>query len=43
MARRRKGPLTSEAQVTQLGKSVAFVEGKLTADDGTLLATACLS
>ena len=30
------GPIISEAQVTQLGKSIAFVEGKLTAADGTL-------
>ena len=29
-----------EAKVTQLGKTIAFVEGKLTAEDGTLLATA---
>jgi uncharacterized protein (TIGR00369 family) len=36
----RPGPITAEAQVTQLGKTIAFVEGKLTAEDGTLLATA---
>jgi acyl-coenzyme A thioesterase PaaI-like protein len=29
-----------EAKVTQLGKTIAFVEGRLTAEDGTLLATA---
>ena len=34
------GPITAEAKVAQLGKSIAFVEGKLTAADGTLLATA---
>jgi len=34
------GPLTAEAKVTQLGKTVAFVEGRLSAADGTLLATA---
>jgi uncharacterized protein (TIGR00369 family) len=36
----RPGPIIGEAQVTQLGKSIAFVEGKLTTADGTLLATA---
>ncbi len=36
----KPGPITAEAKVTQLGKSIAFVEGRLTAADGTLLATA---
>jgi uncharacterized protein (TIGR00369 family) len=36
----KPGPITAEAKVTQLGKSIAFVEGKLMAADGTLLATA---
>ena len=36
----KPGPIIGEAQVTQLGKSIAFVEGKLTAADGTVLATA---
>jgi len=36
----KPGPITAEAKVTQLGKSIAFVEGKLMAEDGTLLATA---
>ncbi len=36
----KPGPIIAEAKVTQLGKTVAFVEGKLTAGDGTLLATA---
>jgi uncharacterized protein (TIGR00369 family) len=36
----KPGPIIGEAQVTQLGKSIAFVEGKLTAADGTALATA---
>jgi uncharacterized protein (TIGR00369 family) len=40
LAPARPGPITGEARVTQLGKSVAFVEGRLTTDDGTLLATA---
>ena len=35
----KPGPITAEAKVTQLGKSIAFVEGKLVAEDGTLLAT----
>src|ERR1700760_1087253 len=36
----KPGPIIAEAKVTQLGKTIAFVEGKLTAEDGTLLATA---
>jgi uncharacterized protein (TIGR00369 family) len=40
LASARPGPLTAEAQVTQLGKTIAFVEGKLMADDGKLLVTA---
>jgi uncharacterized protein (TIGR00369 family) len=43
LAPARPGPITGEARVTQLGKRVAFVEGRLTADDGTLLATASTS
>jgi uncharacterized protein (TIGR00369 family) len=39
----RPGPITGEANVTQLGKTVAFVEGRLMAGDGTLLATATTS
>jgi uncharacterized protein (TIGR00369 family) len=39
----RPGRITAEAKVTQLGKTIAFVEGKLTAEDGTLLATASVS
>ena len=37
------GPIVAEAKVTQLGKTIAFVEGKLMAEDGTLLATATAS
>ncbi|WGR96029.1 PaaI family thioesterase [Bradyrhizobium sp. ISRA443] len=40
LAPAKPGPITGEATVTQLGKTVAFVEGRLTAKDGTLLATA---
>ena len=36
----RPGPLIVEAQVFQIGKSIAFMEGKLIANDGTVLATA---
>ena len=36
----KPGPITGEADVTQLGKTIAFVAGRLMADDGTLLATA---
>ena len=36
----RPGSLVAEAQVIQIGKTVAFMEGKLMADDGTVLATA---
>lgn len=43
LAPARPGPITGEARVTQLGKTVAFVEGRLTAADGTLLATASTS
>lgn len=43
LAPARPGPITGEAKVTQLGKTVAFVEGRLTAADGTLLATASTS
>jgi uncharacterized protein (TIGR00369 family) len=37
------GPIMGEAQVTQLGKTIAFVEGKLTSRNGTVLATATTS
>jgi uncharacterized protein (TIGR00369 family) len=43
LAPAKPGPITGEARVTQLGKTVAFVEGRLTAVDGTLLATATTS
>lgn len=36
----KPGPLIVEAQVIQIGKSIAFMEGKLIADDGAVLATA---
>ena len=43
LAPARPGPIVGEADVTQLGKTVAFVEGRLMADDGTVLATATTS
>jgi uncharacterized protein (TIGR00369 family) len=36
----RVGRLIGEAQVTQVGKTVAFVEARLTDEHGTLIATA---
>jgi len=43
LATAKPGPIIGEAKVTQLGRTIAFVEGKLSADDGTLLATATTS
>ncbi|MGB6399167.1 MAG: PaaI family thioesterase [Bradyrhizobium sp.] len=43
LAPAKPGPITAEAKVTQLGKTIAFVEGRLMAEDGTLLATASVS
>jgi uncharacterized protein (TIGR00369 family) len=43
LAPARPGPITGEATVTQLGKTVAFVEGRLMSADGTVLATATTS
>ena len=43
LAPAKPGPITGEATVTQLGRTIAFVEGRLTAGDGTLLATATTS
>jgi uncharacterized protein (TIGR00369 family) len=39
----RPGPIIGEAAVTQLGKTVAFVEGRLTDEEGSLLAAASAS
>ena len=36
----KPGPLIVEAQVIQIGKSIAFMEGKLMAHHGAVLATA---
>jgi uncharacterized protein (TIGR00369 family) len=43
LATAKPGQIIGEAKVTQLGKTIVFVEGKLSADDGTLLATATSS
>jgi uncharacterized protein (TIGR00369 family) len=43
LAPAKPGPITGEATVTQLGKTVAFVEGRLLGGDGSLLATATTS
>ena len=43
LAPAKPGPITGEARVTQLRKTIAFVEGKLGADDGTVLARATTS
>jgi uncharacterized protein (TIGR00369 family) len=37
------GPIVGEANVTQLGKTIAFVEGKVMAEGGAVLATATAS
>jgi len=39
----KPGPITGEANVTQLGKTIAFVEGRLMAENGAVLATATSS
>ena len=43
LAPARPGPIVGEANVTQLGKTVAFVAGRLMAADGSVLATATTS
>jgi uncharacterized protein (TIGR00369 family) len=40
LAPAKPGPLIVEAQVIQLGKGIAFMEGKLMANSGAVLATA---
>ncbi len=39
----KPGPIIGEANVTQLGKTIAFMEGRLMDKDGTVLATATTS
>ena len=43
LAPAKPGPIIGEATVTQLGKTVAFVEGRLMAGDGSVLATSTAS
>src|SRR3984957_7676226 len=43
LAPAKPGPIAGEANVTQLGKTIAFVAASLRSDDGTLLATATTS
>jgi uncharacterized protein (TIGR00369 family) len=43
LAPARPGPIVGEANVTQLGKTIAFVEGKLMSEEGVVLATATTS
>jgi uncharacterized protein (TIGR00369 family) len=43
LAPAKVGPIVGEAKVTQLGKTIAFVEASLMTQDGTLLATATTS
>ena len=43
LAPAKPGPITAEAKVTQLGKTITFVEGRLMAADGAVLATASVS
>src|SRR5215218_6416198 len=43
LAPAKPGPIIGEAKVTQLGRTIAFVEGRLTAEDGMLLVTATTS
>jgi acyl-coenzyme A thioesterase PaaI-like protein len=40
LAPAKPGHLIVEAQVIQIGKSIAFMEGKLMSDNGAVLATA---
>jgi uncharacterized protein (TIGR00369 family) len=43
LAPAKVGPIIGEAKVTQLGKTIAFVEASLMTQDGSLLATATTS
>jgi uncharacterized protein (TIGR00369 family) len=43
LAPAKVGAIFGEANVAQLGKTIAFVEAKLTAPDGTVLATSTAS
>ena len=43
LAPAKVGPIVGEAEVTQIGKTIAFVEARLTAEDGIVLAAATAS
>jgi uncharacterized protein (TIGR00369 family) len=43
LAPAKVGSIVGEAKVTHLGKTIAFVEGRLMTEDGTVLATATTS
>jgi uncharacterized protein (TIGR00369 family) len=43
LAPAKPGKIIGEATVTQLGRTIAFVEGRLMSEDGTVLATATTS
>jgi len=43
LAPAKPGPIVGEADVTQIGKTIAFVEARLTAQDGVVLATSTAS
>jgi uncharacterized protein (TIGR00369 family) len=43
LAPAKPGKLICEATVTQLGKTIAFIEGKLMSEDGTVVAAATTS
>jgi uncharacterized protein (TIGR00369 family) len=43
LAPAKTGPIVGEAKVTQIGKTIAFVEARLTAEDGVALATSTAS
>jgi uncharacterized protein (TIGR00369 family) len=43
LAPAKVGPIVGEGNVTQIGKTIAFVEARLTADDGVVLATSTAS
>jgi uncharacterized protein (TIGR00369 family) len=43
LAPAKVGPIVGEARVVQMGKTIAFLEGKLTDESGTLLARATAS
>ncbi|UFZ07376.1 PaaI family thioesterase [Bradyrhizobium ontarionense] len=43
LAPAKPGPIVGEARVLQLGRTIAFIEGRLTSSDGTPLATASAS